>query len=432
MKQDHFFQDIPGWFDFQDLYEDIVERVPDGGRIVEVGVWQGRSTAFLAVEIANSDKAIRLDVVDHFEGSPEIEHTKAKVPNQRELFEQYIAPVRHLIRDVHAMKSWEASRLYAPGSVDFVMIDAAHDDQSVLRDLEAWWPIVKPGGILAGHDFDWPGVQRALKPWSEMHGVEVGKASRRCWWVKKRAEPLSSSVWSIPAGQRKAMVAVCSNERSIYRQTAASLLSLGWGQRVTDAAAAHGFSDITFGWFSKQTLVSDLRNEAVQAAIGTGCSHVLFLDADMTWPADVLDRMLRHHDAGIVSGVYHLKQWPHWPVALSNPVVNTKTFSVDYTYKDLDGSSLVPVSLVGMGCTLIPTAICMSMAVPWFEYQTNGAGVYSVTEDVAFCQKAAEMGVPISVDPTVQCGHIGQQVITSAWHDRARVEMLMLQKQGVA
>lgn len=429
---DHFYQTIPGWFDYADLYADIVERVPDGGRVVEVGVWQGQSTAYLAVEIANSGKAIRLDVVDHFAGSPEIDAAGIAIPDQRERFDTNTAPVAHMIRDVHAMKSWEAARLYPDGSLDFVFIDAAHDSPSVLRDLEAWWPKVKDGGILAGHDFDWPSVERAIKPWAELHGLTVDRASRRCWWTPKVAPALASKSLTVAEGQRKALVAVCSNERSIYRQTVQSLLTLGWGQRVTDAAAKHGFADVSFTWVSKHVLVSDLRNDVVRIALGTGCSHILFLDADMTWPADVLDKMLAHHDRGIVSGTYHLKAWPHWAVALKSPTVNTTTWNVDYIYAEPKGTALVASDLLGMGCTIIPTAVCAAMPAPWFEYQTKSDGTYAVTEDVYFCQKAKALGVPLFVDPTVQCGHIGQQVVTAAWHERSLYEMQMLQKAGAA
>lgn len=428
---EHTYHSIPGWFDFADLYDDLVTRTPDGGRIVEVGVWLGKSTSYLATAIANSGKAIRLDVVDHFQGSPEID-VVVRVEDQRAEFDRHTQPVKHLIRDVHAMKSWEAARLYADGSLDAVFIDAAHDAPSVLRDLQAWWPKVKVGGILAGHDFDWDGVQQAIKPWAESQGVEVGKASRRCWWVERKAPALAGLSLTMPEGQRKALVAVCSNERSVYRQTVKSLMALGWGQRVTDAMKAHGFADVQFFWSDKHVLVSDLRNDVADVALGTGCSHVLFLDADMTWPADVLTRMLAHHDNGIVSGVYHLKVWPHWPVALKNPVVNPQTWNVDYTYVPVEGRSLVPVDLVGMGCVLIPTAVFAAMPRPWFEYQTKADGSYDVTEDVAFCQKALATGVPIAVDPTIQCGHVGQQVITAPWHDRSLMEMAMLEQAGAA
>ncbi|HEV7223844.1 MAG TPA: class I SAM-dependent methyltransferase [Pirellulales bacterium] len=50
--------------------------------------------------------------------------------------------------------------------LDFAFIDAAHDYQSVLADRQAWWPKIKKGGILAGHDFSsaqFPGVKQAVE-----------------------------------------------------------------------------------------------------------------------------------------------------------------------------------------------------------------------------------------------------------------------------
>lgn len=51
------------------------------------------------------------------------------------------------------MTSIEAAPKIADYSLDFVYIDARHDYASVLEDLEAWYPKVRPGGIVAGHDY---------------------------------------------------------------------------------------------------------------------------------------------------------------------------------------------------------------------------------------------------------------------------------------
>ena len=51
------------------------------------------------------------------------------------------------------MTSLEAAPLIPDHSLDFAYVDARHDYASVLEDLEAWFPKVKPGGILAGHDY---------------------------------------------------------------------------------------------------------------------------------------------------------------------------------------------------------------------------------------------------------------------------------------
>jgi hypothetical protein len=49
--------------------------------------------------------------------------------------------------------SVEAAELFRGRTLDFVYIDANHDLQNVVNDLYAWWPKVKMGGIIAGHDF---------------------------------------------------------------------------------------------------------------------------------------------------------------------------------------------------------------------------------------------------------------------------------------
>lgn len=49
--------------------------------------------------------------------------------------------------------SVEAAQDVADGSLDFVYIDAAHDYENVLKDLEAWVPKVRIGGIVSGDDF---------------------------------------------------------------------------------------------------------------------------------------------------------------------------------------------------------------------------------------------------------------------------------------
>lgn len=41
----------------------------------------------------------------------------------------------------------------APNGFDFVYIDGDHSYEAVSEDLRAWWPLVRSGGILAGHDW---------------------------------------------------------------------------------------------------------------------------------------------------------------------------------------------------------------------------------------------------------------------------------------
>lgn len=49
--------------------------------------------------------------------------------------------------------SVDAVRLFKNGSLDVVYVDGRHDYFGVLRDMEDWWPKLKIGGLLAGHDY---------------------------------------------------------------------------------------------------------------------------------------------------------------------------------------------------------------------------------------------------------------------------------------
>lgn len=63
-----------------------------------------------------------------------------------------------LIKD----SSVNAARSIAPCSLDFVYIDADHDFGHCLEDMLAWFPKVRHGGIVAGHDYlNWTKVQGA-------------------------------------------------------------------------------------------------------------------------------------------------------------------------------------------------------------------------------------------------------------------------------
>ena len=51
------------------------------------------------------------------------------------------------------MYSIEAAKKIEKATLDFIYIDARHDYCGVTQDLQAYWPLLKPGGIMAGHDY---------------------------------------------------------------------------------------------------------------------------------------------------------------------------------------------------------------------------------------------------------------------------------------
>ena len=161
----HFYHEIQGWFIYQSIYDQAITDAADGAHFVEIGSWRGRSSAYMAVAILNSNKNIRFDCVDTWLGSldEEVHQTDPAVVNAT-LYTEFLnnmAPVAHVVTP-HRMHSQEAALLYDNKSLDLVMIDAGHSYTDVLADIRAWLPKVKSGGTIAGDDYAWPGVNQAV------------------------------------------------------------------------------------------------------------------------------------------------------------------------------------------------------------------------------------------------------------------------------
>lgn len=176
----HFCDNIEGWFDFPTLYYNAV-RSQDNALFVEVGSWQGKSASFMAVEILNQNKTIKLHCVDTWEGS--IEHKDEEIIQSKSLYSTFLSniePVKDVITPVR-LASRDAARTYKDNSIDFVFIDAAHDYESVREDIYSWYPKVKPGGVIAGHDKTWPGVVKAVNEFISMTGVTLHIMDSDVW-----------------------------------------------------------------------------------------------------------------------------------------------------------------------------------------------------------------------------------------------------------
>lgn len=70
---------------------------------------------------------------------------------------------------------------------DFIYLDARHDYDGIKEDLEAWWPLLKVGGLYSGHDFVEDGmnknglfgVQKAVMEFVEKNNKEVMSISEK-------------------------------------------------------------------------------------------------------------------------------------------------------------------------------------------------------------------------------------------------------------
>ncbi len=123
------------------------------GEAVEIGVLRGEFSRVLL----DSWNGTRLHLVDPWRkiatgyvdihNLPDLEHEECLKQTLKNL-----AP--HAGRfAIHRSLSCETVRNFADDSLDFIYIDANHETSAVLQDLQAWFPKLRKGGILAGHDF---------------------------------------------------------------------------------------------------------------------------------------------------------------------------------------------------------------------------------------------------------------------------------------
>jgi hypothetical protein len=113
--------------------------------------------------------------------------SQEKVDGFLETTKQRLAPYHvTIVRNF----SVEASRQFKKESLDFVYIDANHALPYVVADIAAWEPVVKRGGIIAGHDYAHRGgkgyqchVIEAVTAWTAAFKIHP-------WFVLGSHEPL--------------------------------------------------------------------------------------------------------------------------------------------------------------------------------------------------------------------------------------------------
>jgi hypothetical protein len=87
---------------------------------------------------------------------------------------------------VHRMTSVEASKSFEDESVDFVFIDGDHSYEGCALDIKSWFPKIKVGGLLSGHDYRNErnyGVQKAVHEFLGDRELRLGL--NYTWFITK-------------------------------------------------------------------------------------------------------------------------------------------------------------------------------------------------------------------------------------------------------
>jgi len=129
------------------------------GPSAEIGVWFGDYSARLLDTWKRTQHHILVDPYLHRECPRNGLRDKQCMRSQREFDTIYQNTRKRMVSSygdrarIIRNDSILAAEQVLNSSLGFVYIDARHDHDAVVQDLEVWWPKIRQGGIIAGHDF---------------------------------------------------------------------------------------------------------------------------------------------------------------------------------------------------------------------------------------------------------------------------------------
>lgn len=134
-------------------------KLPQKSIVVEIGSWHGKSSRAIADNLSLDSI---LYCVDTWNGSVNEQATWHQSAKMKEGDHAYYEFLQNNIDLVQAgkiiplrMSSKNASDFFKEKyiEIDLCFIDAAHDYDSVRKDIEQWHPLMNDGGIICGHDY---------------------------------------------------------------------------------------------------------------------------------------------------------------------------------------------------------------------------------------------------------------------------------------
>lgn len=169
------------WYNRKQLRRVI--NLLDAKKVVEVGVHRGDFLSWLSEGHMPDCKFYGVDkwqVYDGYEFSRDCTaHAEALAHAKRVAYHRFEKSNVELIcgesNDTHGLEN-----------VDLVYIDANHEEEFVSQDIEAWWGQIVFGGVLAGHDYDHPGlpgVAKAVDAFVAKHNLTLYKALQCYSWA---------------------------------------------------------------------------------------------------------------------------------------------------------------------------------------------------------------------------------------------------------
>lgn len=146
--------------------------------------------------------------------------------------------------------------------------------------------------------------------------------------------------------------------------------------------------------------VDRARNTLAKKAMEEGFDRILWIDSDMTFNPDLMERLNARLDEGwdVVTGIYFKRTFPLEPVIYKH--IDTETPKAE-TYWDYPQDQLFEVAGCGFGGVMMKAEVLYDLEEPPF------LPFLHLSEDLSFCVRMGEKGRKIACDSSVKLGHMG-------------------------
>lgn len=156
-------------------------------RVAEVGVWRGTLSGKILRHCPQVEHLLLVDSWEPVYGNDPTHGwmvfgpgtDNAEMADAYRTVQEAMAPYGERVTVLKA-PSRDGAKMVPDGSLDAVLIDALHTYHACKEDILAWWPKLRPGGVMIGDDYsEWfPGVQVAVE---EIFG-ERHQVLDQTWW----------------------------------------------------------------------------------------------------------------------------------------------------------------------------------------------------------------------------------------------------------
>ena len=155
--------------------------------------------------------------------------------------------------------------------------------------------------------------------------------------------------------------------------------------------------------------VDAARNTLAKQALEEGCERILWIDSDMTFEPDLMERLGADIDAGwdVVSGLYFKRTFPAEPVIYKGICCSSEEGETRAdTYWDYPQDSVFKIAGCGFGGVLMRTDVLLDLEEPPFQPFLH------LSEALSFCVRMLENKRKIACDSRVKLGHMGTIVFS--------------------